>query len=151
MYSAGVVDPLYSMKGHELAVSCCRFNKFRSDILLSGSLDGSIREWDMVRKTCSRIFRSNDHGGCTGCAKVAWASGNAGERVFLGAFEDATVHLFDGRSRSGDVVVFSGHESDVNSVAWAEDDSFFVSASSDSTVCVWDVKRPDKPLRRLGT
>ena len=151
VYSAGVVDPLYSMKGHELAVSCCRFNKFRSDILLSGSLDGSIREWDMVRKTCSRIFRSNDHGGCTGCAKVAWASGNAGERVFLGAFEDATVHLYDGRSRSGDVVVFSGHDSDVNSVAWAEDDSFFVSASSDSTVCVWDVKRPDKPLRRLGT
>jgi WD40 repeat protein len=151
VYSAGVDDPLYSMKGHELAVSSVRFNRYRHEILLSSSLDGSIREWDMVRKTCSRIFRDDDHGGCTGCAKVAWASGNAGERVFLGAFEDATVHLFDGRSRSGNVVVFSGHDSDVNSVAWADDDSFFVSASSDSTVCVWDIKRPDKPLRRLGT
>ena len=150
VYSAGVEDPLYSMKGHELAVSCIRFNKFRPDALLSGSLDGSIREWDMIRKTCIRVFRDNDYGGCTGCSKVAWASGNVGERVFLGAFEDATVHLFDGRSKSGDSVVFSGHDSDVNSVAWAEDDSFFVSASSDSTVCVWDLKNPSKPLRRLG-
>lgn len=149
--SVGIEEPLAAMKGHELGVSCVRFNTFRHELLLSGSLDGSVRMWDLTRKTQIRMFRDNSHS-CTSCSKVAWANGNAGERTFLGAFEDASVKLFDGREKNADVIkVFTGHDSDVNSVTWSKDDTFFASASSDSTVCIWDVRKTDSSLKSLST
>eukprot|EP00939_MAST-03C_sp_MAST-3C-sp1_P004632 g4632.t1 len=146
VYSVGLEDPMYTLKGHTQGISCVRFNKNRKDVLLSGSLDGSIRMWDLVKKATSREFGSDS---CTSCSKIAWCNGTMVDRLFLGAFEDTTVKLFDARKKKACAYSFSAHESDVNSVTWAPDDSYFASASSDSTVCLWDMKRPDKPFKTL--
>lgn len=130
---------------HSAAISSVRFNSHRPDLLLSGSLDGSIKLWDLQKRSSKSTFT----GKATGCTKVAWSNGGVGEKCFLGSFDDATVKLFDARKKK-EALCFSGHESDVNSVAWAKDDSFFASASSDSTCCLWDHRKPDKPFKTLA-
>ena len=67
------------MKGHELAVSCIRFNNFRP----RGFLDLWTKYSRMdIFKDCIRVFRDNDYGD----NRMSGQRGRAetGERVTLG-------------------------------------------------------------------
>lgn len=95
--------------------------------LASGDLwTAQIRIWDLdtskPRGSLNSVFLD-----------VAWNS--AGE-VVASASAEGTITLFDVRSERE--MRLSGHTGQVNSIAWARDDSFLVSGSSDGSVRIWN-------------
>jgi len=146
IHGRGLKHSQDQLRRHTEPVSCARFNVHREQYLLSGSLDGTTIMWDLTKKIPETTFAAKGTGGCT---KVAWSNGSVGEKVFLASYTDATVRLFDGREKKQSMT-FAGHDSDVNSVAWSRDDAFFASASADSKVCLWDLKKADKPRQILS-
>ena len=112
-------------------------------LLASGSDDGRVKIWstdseasvlelDVRANVCCAQYGPNDtHTLAVGCA-------------------DHRVHLFDLRKPNEAVAVLSGHRKATSYVRFLSQGKELVSASTDSTLCVWDVRADSIKRSALG-
>ena len=101
-------------------------------LLASGSDDGRVKIWstNQVASVLELDMRAN-----VCCAQYG---PNSAHQLAVGC-ADHMVHLFDLRSPSEPLAILSGHRKAVSYVRFLPSGRELVSASTDSTLCVWDV------------
>ena len=101
-------------------------------MLASGSDDGRVKIWstNQVASVLELDMRAN-----VCCAQYG---PNSAHQLAVGC-ADHMVHLFDLRSPSEPLAILSGHRKAVSYVRFLPSGRELVSASTDSTLCVWDV------------
>lgn len=118
-----------TMRGHSDTVRSVTFNP-SSELIASGSSDGSVRIWDSGTGESVMHLRAHD-----GDVKsVDWSED--GHLVASGSV-DQTIRLWD-VSAWEETCCFRSHSGSITSVAIAPDNRHLVSASRDGTVRVWD-------------
>lgn len=131
------------LNGHEGYLSCCRF--VDDSEMLTSSGDSTCLLWDIATRTPKRVFREH-----TGDVMSVATSAAAGRSVFVSGSCDATARLWDSRQKEAQVGVFSGHESDINSVSFFADGNAFGTGSDDSSCRLFDL-RSKRQLQRFGS
>ena len=111
-------------------VDFCRAD---AKILASGSDDGRVKIWstDAEASVLELDVRAN-----VCCARF----GPNDARALAVGCADHRVHLFDLRYPGEAVAVLSGHRKATSYVRFLSSGNELVSASTDSTMCVWDVR-----------
>ncbi|WP_284619518.1 DUF4062 domain-containing protein [Aquabacterium humicola] len=142
--------------GHVDVLTGCALNTAHRRVL-SSSLDGTIRLWDLdsgaLLKTLGRTSAENERA-------LMVPANDAGHRgpvlgcdissdgtLLASASSDQTVILWD--VRTGEALrVYRSHEAAVNACAFSPDGRFLAAASADQTVCIWSAT--DTTVRLLA-
>ena len=123
-------SPLLSFTGHSGWVTCVAIAP-DARTALSGSLDNTLRLWDLPSGKELRVFTG--HSERVTCVAIA-----PDGRTALSASRDKTLRLWD--LASGTVHRnFTGHSYYVSSVAIAPDGRTALSGSMDKTLKLWDM------------
>jgi guanine nucleotide-binding protein G(I)/G(S)/G(T) subunit beta-1 len=125
---------------HEGYLSCCRF--VTDDHIVTSSGDSTCILWNVEQKTPVTIF--TDHTGDV--MSVSLKPGATHENtVFVSGSCDATAKLWDARTGGKRAVkTFTGHDSDINSVAFFPEGSAFGTGSDDSSCRLFDIRAYDQ-------
>lgn len=121
---------LVTLRGHTDYVRCAA----QTDInhtWLSGSYDKTIKMWDVRSKACSLSFNQ-------GTAVHALVAGGGTEGCFVAA-GDNRIRVWDSRKSGGEdgvVAMFSSHQKQITSLAWALGGKRLLSSSLDQHVKV---------------
>ena len=122
-------DSVRVVVGHSDAVESVAIGR-HGHTAVSGSMDRTIRVWDLTHKSCERTLRGHT-GGVLGVAITPNE-----ERVISGS-QDTTVRLWNLQTGESQHVM-RGHSGPVVSVAAS--DSIIVSGSYDRTLRLWDLQ-----------
>ncbi|KAI5289869.1 hypothetical protein KEM54_003019 [Ascosphaera aggregata] len=127
--------------GHEEIVNCLDVSKRGTEVLVSGSDDGTIGIWDPRQKQAAGYLEMED-----GMPVTAVALSEAGNEIYSGGI-DNDIRVWDVRKKA---VVYRmlGHTDTITSLAVSPDSQTLLSNSHDSTVRTWDI-RPFAPVERL--
>lgn len=131
---------VYSMKGHSDTVTCLALHP-ESTHVLSNSMDGSLRSWD-IRPFCTKkkrhthTFTGHAHASERGLLKCAWSAD--GNLVSSGS-SDHRVHIWDVYSQQ-ELYDLPGHTACVNTVTFHPVETTVVaSGSSDQQIFVGEL------------
>jgi hypothetical protein len=156
------ITDMVNTKGHIASVTACCWHPSDKDIILTSSLDGSIRWWNLKGKTifeelcCGEVIKPrNDRAQRVG---VTAASISGDGRVIACGCEDGSVQLWNVKPPGSKYVRPDGcarttaHApgSEVTCVVWSPDGSRLVSRASDDTLRLWDAKPASKVNDRTG-
>ncbi|KAA8905033.1 hypothetical protein TRICI_005361 [Trichomonascus ciferrii] len=120
-------------EGHEDMVNCVDVVRRGTELVVSGSDDGSVGVWDPRDKAAVGCFT-------TGYPVVGVAVDSVGATVYSSGV-DATIKAWDPRQPDSPVYELPGHgESTVTSLAVASDDQTLLSHGMDGCVRTWDVR-----------
>ena len=143
-YDVGHEDifPVATLSGHTDSVVAVAWAD--ASVIYSGSLDHSIRSWDVVRSRQISMLNG---------PKVVTSIAFSGKlRLLASGHSDHTIRLWDARA-AGDSVVkteLQSHKAWVSAVGWSCNHEFLLlSASYDHSVKVWDV-RTTTPLHSIS-
>ncbi|KAJ2157458.1 U3 snoRNP protein [Coemansia sp. RSA 552] len=127
---------------HTSAVTAAHFTK-GSQVVLSASLDGTVRAYDLVRYRNFRIFTSP-----TPVQFTTLAVDPSGEIVCAGCQDSFEIYVWS--MQTGKLLdVLSGHEGPISGLAFRPDGLSLASSSWDNTVRLWDVFDRKKTVERL--
>lgn len=102
-------------------------------VIVSASLDGTVRAFDMHRYRNFRTFTSPKP-----VQFVCLAVDHSGEMVSAGSHDTFEIYLWT--MRTGHLLdILSGHEAPVTSIAFSKQDALLVSGSWDGLVKLWNV------------
>lgn len=125
-----------------------------SSILAAGSLDRTIRLWDIESgQLIDRLDSENELGTGHKDSVYSIAFTHDGTQLVSGSL-DRSIKLWDLKTKASDsdkskcVVTYTGHRDFVLSVATSNDDRFVFSGSKDRGIIVWD-KESGNPLLML--
>jgi WD40 repeat protein len=121
-------QPVSELKGHQSWVVTVTFNP-KQPMVVSGSLDDSIRIWNWETKTLTHTLEGHRRG-------VNQVTIDPSGQVLASCGDDAIVkvwNLADGSLRQ----TLKGHLRDVNSVALGGKGTLLASGSEDSTIKLW--------------
>jgi WD40 repeat protein len=158
--TVGKIEALHTLTDHNKAVCALESH---GNFIFSGSFDGTIRVWDRVTLSCSKILTGHQGGVCTMavcCGRLV--SGSSDIRVWnldtwtlervlkghnggvnelavadnklLGGFDDALIRVWDTTTWEVERVL-EGHVGAVYAIAL--DDARLYSASFDKCIRVW--------------
>ncbi|XP_046900431.1 WD40 repeat-containing protein SMU1-like isoform X2 [Hypomesus transpacificus] len=127
------------------AVLCLGFSR-DTDMLATGAQGGKIMVWRIQSGQCLQRFERAHSKGVT-CVSFCRESSQ-----LLSASFDQTVRIH-GLKSGKTLKEFRGHTSFVNEARFTQDDHFIMSASSDGTVKMWNVKTTEcaHTFKSLGT
>ena len=130
-YTEAEVSPLLA---HSYSVYSLRFSRDGA-WLVSGSLDGSVKVWDVETGRVLHSFRHN----------IAFRSVVISEdkQLVAGGSDDNNVHVWNISSNTA--VVLRNHENTVFSVSFSPDSSLLVSGCSGGSLVLWTLSSM-KPL-----
>ena len=150
------IRDLSNTKGHTMEVTGVAWHPSDKNIILTSSMDGSMRIWDLLGEA---------HFGCLmnkSVLKIRSDSGQArlgascccysklGSRM-VGGGADGSVHVFFERKIYGkaDIIIRPCHAptATVTSVLLAKDDYTLVTRATDNNVLVWDLRKPKAPVK----
>ena len=120
-----------SVEGHTRSVYDLAF-KPNSYLLASGSIDKTIRIWDVSNTNLRHVRTLRGHTSVV--RSVAWSPDG---RTLASASWDGTVRLWN-PDNGINFAVLRGHTDRVHSVAWSPDGRILASGSDDQTIRLWD-------------
>lgn len=131
-----------TLQGHIMGVRAIQIST-KSPYLFSGSEDKTVRCWDLER--------SNSESGC----EIRKYHGHVGGiytmalhpelDLLFTAGKDQVIRAWDIRSRT-QVMLLTGHRSDISSIVSQGNDPQIVSSSMDSTIRLWDLRKQASAL-----
>lgn len=131
-----------TITGHIMGVRALEVSS-KYPYLFSGSEDKTVKCWDLERtNSASGSEIRNFHGHVGGI--YAMALHPELDLLFTGG-RDSVVRVWDIRSKT-EVMVLTGHRSDISSIASQTGDPQIVSSSMDSTVRLWDIRKQTTAL-----
>jgi guanine nucleotide-binding protein subunit beta-2-like 1 protein len=148
------IELLGVLEGHGNAVTSlvCGKNKDDSPLLLSGSRDKSIIQWELNFEGVQVVIKDDEdkdvtktlvgkplkslHGHNHFVSSLALNSD--GTKLVSGSW-DKTIRLWDVQTSKSDLL-FKGHTKDVLSVAFSHDERLIFSGSMDNTLKYWNTK-----------
>jgi len=92
----------------------------------------SVRLWDVEMK--KELWQNKES---TGDVMVVVPINS---ETYLSAGIDQKIHLLDSRQKDTNLKIFSGHESDINSLYLSVDQTIFATVSDDGTCRIWDIR-----------
>ncbi|EME32161.1 transducin family protein / WD-40 repeat family protein [Galdieria sulphuraria] len=134
-----------SFNDHEAAITGITFAGNKSDVVISSSLDGTVRAFDLKRYRCFRVLVAGSDRRQFSCVAVdIW-----GDLVAAGSQDNFEVYLWS--LRTGDVLeVLTGHEGPVSSLAFSPTKGILASVSWDATMHLWDIYSRGGTGKRSG-
>ena len=146
-------------RAHEAPVHVCKADP-TSTYLASGSADGVVKVWDILRGYVTHVFKG--HGGVV--SALAWNYPRDGTSVtqarsmhLITASVDTRIRIFnllDGASTSSGggkpEAVLEGHVSVPRGLDVSPDGRWLVSGGRDSVVLVWDLASPGSSKAPAG-
>lgn len=126
-----------TVTGHIMGVRALAVSK-KYPYLFSGSEDKTVRCWDLERTNSDAGCQiRNYHGHVGGVYALAL---HPELDLLFSAGRDSAIRVWDLRSKS-QVMVLTGHRSDISSLVCQAGDPQICSASMDSTVRLWDLRK----------
>lgn len=130
--------------GHDGYLSCIRFLNDRKVLTSSG--DRTCILWDIEMGKIEMTFKEHTSDVMSLSLAPNSSNLNSSTHCFISAGCDATARLWDRRVGGGhSVQTFTGHDSDINSVAFFPNGDAFGTASDDMTCRLFDL-RADREL-----
>lgn len=134
-------NKVMSMIGHEDTISCLSLHPQHENQILSYSMDGTLRTWDVSpfsqgkSKRQLKTFYGSKVNADKGLLKCRWNSD--GTMVTAGS-SDKAVHIWDELTTQS-LYTLPGHTGCVNSVIFHPTENVIASASSDKTIFVGEL------------
>lgn len=157
-----IVDITHT-KGHTMEVTGVKWHPTDKNIIITSSLDGSIRIWDLngernfnmlINKHVLKIRPSSGHPnqrlGATCCS-----FSHNGKRIIGGA-ADGSIHIFNEKKiySRADIIIKhpQGHiSSAITSILFSKNDYTLVSRCKDDKICIWDIRKPkQEPVKVIS-
>lgn len=150
---------LSNTKGHTMEVTCVCWHPIERNIIMTASLDGSLRLWDLQGEAAFGNL-INKHvlkiRGATGQSRVGATSccyTNDGNRMIAGA-ADGSIQMWMSRKvySRPDVIIRPAHGDNVavTCVAMSPTESHVLgSRGADGTIMLWDLRKPKTPYRKF--
>jgi U3 small nucleolar RNA-associated protein 13 len=129
---------------HDAAVHVCKVDP-TSSYLASGSADGVVKVWDIVRGFITHVFKG--HGGVVSALTFKYTvdpsspSGNA-PMFLISASVDTRIRVFEltsSKATGKAVAVLEGHMSVPRGLEVSADGNWLISGGRDSVVLIWDI------------
>ena len=120
------------LAGHDGYLSCCRF--VDESRILTTSGDSMCILWDVERN--ESVVQFTDHTGDV----MGVAIHPHSPKLFVTGSCDSTAKFWDCRTPRQPTITFTGHDSDINSVAFFPDGEAFGTGSDDSTCRIFDLR-----------
>ncbi|KAJ1610548.1 putative histone deacetylase subunit [Cryptosporidium canis] len=160
------LDPIVKFRGHEKSVQDLSWSPSNENIMVSVGDDGLIMMWDIREsaKPCTivKTFNENSFGIGSACQNFKQSVGyscighcntniNSLNTIEFNPFRtnivavggsDPAIAVFDTRNMNRRLHTLNGHSGQINRLSFLlENESLLASASSDSTVSIWDLSR----------
>lgn len=116
---------------HQGPVTCIEFHE-TLNLIATGGSDSVIRIWDPTNQICKGAMR-----GGQGVISVLRFHPDGEKNIVIGAADDANILAWNFDTREVQKK-FAGHISKVTSISFAHDYQFFISASRDKVIILWN-------------
>jgi len=134
----------WSRTGHTLPVTCMSFH-ISSIFLATGSVDGTVRIWDVRGAFVTHVFRPFQGGDGGGSGRLAVTSmkwkEDVSQLIIAIARDDGSIAIHDLRDTTknhNSVIILRDHVSSVTTMEWWGEE-FFLSTGRDAILSLWRV------------
>jgi len=131
------------LAGHDGYLSCCRF--LDESKILTTSGDSVCILWDIERN--ENVLQFTDHTGDV----MSVALDPSSPKHFITGSCDSTAKLWDARVPDYPTITFTGHDSDINSVAFFPDGNALFAGYDDFNAHCWDVVKDGMEFQQQWT
>ena len=147
---------LSNTKGHTMEVTCVNWHPQEKNIVMTSSLDGTLRIWDLtgdqhfnmlVNKHVLKIRATS--GGANGRIGATSCTFTPNGNKMIGGASDGTIHIWNEKKiySKADIVLKAINESEITFVMISKDSTTLVSRSLSGTIMIWDLRRTQNPLK----
>ncbi|PFH52231.1 hypothetical protein AMATHDRAFT_74295 [Amanita thiersii Skay4041] len=148
-----LVQPIRTVaRAHDAPVHVCKTDP-TSTYLASGSADGVVKVWDIVRGYITHVFKG--HGGVVSALTFSYPQDSssvvkASKMQLITGSVDTRIRIFDlsaSTNKSKPQAVLEGHVSVPRGLDVSADGKWLISGGRDSVVLIWDLS----PLSKEGS